>query len=290
MRKEEEREVVVVKSDKGASSQEVPRSGSVQSVDRALSLLEALGEEEDGCRLVDLVGRTKLSPSTAHRLLTTLQKRQFVQFDAAEGLWHIGRQSFMVGSRFVRRRNFVATALPYLRRLRDLTRETANLGYIEDGEVVVLSQIESREIMRAITRVGGHVPIVNSGLGKAILSTYSPEAVAASVAVRGMQRFTTKSILRMSDLKQELERVRINGYAVDDEEYQVGLRCIAATVYDSHSEVLCAISVSGLTARLTDERVEPVGEVVAQMARDLTATLGGHAPEATGSGWRVSAG
>ncbi|MBZ9938464.1 IclR family transcriptional regulator [Mesorhizobium sp. BR1-1-16] len=254
------------------------RSGSVQSVDRALSLLEALGEDEEGCRLIDLAGRTNLSPSTAHRLLTTLQKRQFVQFDSTEGLWHVGRQSFIVGARFVRRRNFVATALPYLRRLRDLTRETANLGYIEDGEVVVLSQVESREIMRAISRVGGHVPIVNSGLGKAILATYSPAEVAASVAVRGMQRFTQKSILRMSALKQELERVRSSGYAVDDEEYQVGLRCIAATVYDSHSEVLCAVSVSGLTARLTYERVEPVGEVVAQIARELTISLGGRAP------------
>lgn len=271
--------MVLISPGKVAARDPASRSGSVQSVDRALSLLEALAEDEEGCRLVDLAGRTRLSPSTAHRLLTTLQKRQFVQFDPTDGLWHVGRQSFMVGTRFVRRRNFVATALPYLRRLRDLTRETANLGYIEDGEVVVVSQVESREIMRAITRVGGHVPIVNSGLGKAILSTYSPEEVAASVAVRGMQRFTPKSILRMSALKEELHRVRINGYAIDDEEYQVGLRCIAATVYDSHSEVLCAVSVSGLIARLTDERVEPVGEVVAQIARELTLSLGGQVPE-----------
>jgi IclR family acetate operon transcriptional repressor len=277
--------VVAARSTKSLGDEPKARSSTVQSVDRALSLLEVLGEDEEGCRLMELAHRTQLSPSTAHRLLTTLQRRHFVQFDPSDGLWHVGRQSFMVGARFVRHRNFVATALPYLRRLRDLTRETANLGIIEDGEVVVLSQVESREIMRAITRVGGRVPMSNSGMGKAILATFSPEEVAAAVAIRGMHHFTPKSIQRMSDLRSNLDRVRASGYAVDDEEYQLGLRCIAATVYNTHSEVLCAISVSGLTARLTNERVEPIGEVVAQIAGDLTNALGGNAP--TGSGARV---
>ena len=255
------------------------RSSRVQSVDRAMSLLEALAEEDEGCRLIDLASRTQLSSSTAHRLLTTLQQRHFVQFDAVEGVWHVGRQSFVVGAGFARRRNYVATALPYLRRLRDMTRETANLGLAEDGDVVVVSQAESREIMRAITRVGGRVPMANSGMGKALLATFPVEEVAANVAIRGMHRYTPKSIQRMSVLKEELEAVRINGYAVDDEEYQVGLRCIAAAVYNSQSEALCAVSVSGLSARLTNDRVEPIGEVVAQVARELTAALGGISPQ-----------
>lgn len=255
------------------------RSSRVQSVDRAMALLEALAEEDEGCRLIDLASRTQLSSSTAHRLLTTLQRRHFVQFDPAEGVWYVGRQSFVVGAGFARRRNYVATALPYLRRLRDMTRETANLGLAEDGDVVVLSQAESREIMRAITRVGGRVPMANSGMGKALLATFPVEEVAASVAIRGMHRYTPKSIQRMSALKEELEAVRANGYAVDDEEYQVGLRCIAAAVYNSQSEALCALSVSGLSARLTNDRVEPIGEVVAQVARELTTALGGLSPQ-----------
>ena len=254
------------------------RSSRVQSVDRAMSLLEALAEEEEGCRLIDLASRTNLSSSTAHRLLTTLQRRHFVQFDRSEGVWHVGRQSFVVGAVFVRRRNYVAAALPFLRRLRDMTHETANLGLAEDGDVVVVSQAESREIMRAITRVGGRVPMASSGMGKALLATYPPEEVAASVAIRGMHRYTPQSIQRMSALKEELEKVRRNGYAVDDEEYQIGLRCIASPIYNSQSEAFCAISVSGLSARLTNDRVEPIGEVVAQIARELTTAFGGLAP------------
>lgn len=255
-----------------------PRSGSVQSVERALSLLEVLGEDEEGYRLTDLAARTGLSPSTVHRLLTTLEKRRFVQFDQSDGMWHVGRQAFSVGSAFVRQRNFVAPALPFLRQLRDQTRETANLGVIDDGEVVVLTQTESREIMRTITRVGGRVPMVTSGMGKAILATYEPADVAAIISSQGMRKATPRSLVRASDLRAELTSIRAQGYAVDDEEFVPGLRCIAAVVYNNQAEALCAISVSGLSARLTSERVAGIGKLLKETAGELTAALGGKLP------------
>lgn len=262
-----------------ASADAAARKGSVQSVDRALSILEVLGEDEEGYRLTDLATRTGLSPSTVHRLLATLQQRRFVQFDQSDGMWHVGRQTFAVGSAFVRQRNFVAPALPYLRRLRDQTRETANLGVVDDGEMVVLTQIESREIMRAITRVGGRAPMVSSGMGKAILATYSPADVAAIVSQRGMRRLTPNSLTRASELKEELEKIRRQGFSIDDEEYVVGLRCVAAVVYNNQAEALCAISVSGLNARLTPERLPTLGGLLANTARELTIALGGRMPE-----------
>jgi IclR family acetate operon transcriptional repressor len=255
-----------------------PRSGNVQSVERALSLLEVLGEDEEGFRLTDLAARTGLSPSTVHRLLTTLEQRRFVQFDPSESLWHVGRQAFTVGSAFVRQRNFVAPALPFLRRLRDQTRETANLGVIDDGQVVVLTQVESREIMRTITQVGGRVPMVTSGMGKAILATYEPADVSAIIASRGLRKKTPQSLVRTSDLRAELEMIRAQGYAVDNEEFMEGLRCIGAVVYNPQGEAQCAISVSGLSVRLTSERVREVGRILTNTARDLTLALGGKLP------------
>lgn len=254
------------------------RSGSVQSVERALALLEVLGEDEEGYRLTDLAARTGLSPSTVHRLLTTLEKRRFVQFDQSDGMWHVGRQAFAVGSAFVRQRNFVAPALPFLRKLRDQTRETANLGIVDDGEMVVLTQIESREIMRAISRVGGRAPIITSGMGKAILATYTPADVAAIVSSRGMRKLTPHSLTRASELRTELEKVRRQGYAVDDEEFVTGLRCVAAVVYNNQAEALCAISVSGLATRVTPDRVEALGKLLNETARELTLALGGRMP------------
>jgi IclR family acetate operon transcriptional repressor len=254
------------------------KGGAVQSVDRAMALLEALGEDEEGYRLTDLAIRTGLSLSTAHRLLTTLEKRRFVEFDQSDNMWHVGRQSFAIGSAFVRRRNFVAPALPYLRRLRDLTHETANLGVADDGEVIVLTQVESREIMRAITRVGGRAPMVTSGIGKAILATYADEDVVAIIRRHGMKRLTPKSVVRAGELRDALETVRRDGYSVDDEEFLVGMRCVAAVVYNDQAEALAAISVSGLASRVPQSRIAELGRLVRNTARELTLALGGRLP------------
>src|SRR6266567_6703963 len=256
------------------------RDGGVQSVDRALLIVETLAEDDEGYRLTDLAVRTGLSPSTAHRLLTTLEHRRFVQFDRDESRWHIGAQSFVVGSTFVRRRNFAAQALPYLRKLRDQTRETANLAVVDDESIIVLTRMESREIMRSLTKVGGRVAMVASGVGKAVLATYSDEDVSAIIHRQGMPRLTEKSIVRPSELFKQLQAIRRQGYAVDDEEARIGLRCIAAVVYSDCSEPLAAISVSGMTSRLTDDRLPAIGRTVQQVAGELTVALGGVMPDA----------
>ena len=255
-----------------------PRDGGVQSVDRALQIIETLAEDDEGYRLSDLAVRTGLSTSTAHRLLTTLEKRRFVQFDRSESKWHVGAQSFAVGATFTRRRNFVAQAVPYLRKLRDQTRETANLAVVDDEAIIVLTRVESREIMRSLTKVGGRVAMVASGVGKAVLATYSDAEVGAIIRHHGMPRLTEKSIVRPGDLFKDLAAIRRQGYAVDNEEACMGLRCIAAVVYNDCSEPLAAISVSGMTSRVSDDRLPDLGRAVREVAAELTAALGGAMP------------
>jgi IclR family acetate operon transcriptional repressor len=257
-----------------------PKDGGVQSVDRALLIIETLAEDDEGYRLTDLAIRTGLSPSTVHRLLATLEKRRFVQFDRGESTWHIGAQSFAIGSTFVRRRNFVTQALPYLRKLRDQTRETANLAVVDDGAMVVLTRVESREIMRSVTKVGGRVPMVASGLGKALLATYTEQDVFAIIRRDGMPRLTSKSIVRAGELCKSLHDIRRQGYSVDDEEALIGLRCVSAVVYDDCSEPLAAISVSGKASRVPNDRLPILGRLVQEVAAEMTMALGGTAPDA----------
>jgi IclR family transcriptional regulator, acetate operon repressor len=138
--------------------------------------------------------------------------------------------------------------------------------------------MESREIMRSLTKVGGRVPMVTSGVGKAVLATYSDEDVGAVIRHHGMPRLTEKSIVRPSDLFKELTTIRKQGYAIDDEEAQMGLRCVAAVVYNALAEPLAAISVSGMTGRITDERLPEIGRTVREVAAELTAVLGGVMP------------
>ena len=264
-----------------ADNEPDPRDGGVQSVDRALLIIETLAEDDEGYRLCDLAIRTGLSTSTVHRLLATLEKRRFVQFDRYASKWHVGAQSFAVGATFARRRNFTAQAMPYLRKLRDQTRETANLAAVDDGSIIVLTRMESREIMRSLTKVGGRVA---SGAGKAVLATYSDEDVNAIIRRQGMPRLTEKSIVRPSELFRELQAIRRQGYAVDDEEARMGLRCVAAVVYSDCSEPLAAISVSGMTSRVTDDRLPALGRTVREVAAELTVALGGVMPVAADEG------
>ena len=176
-----------------------------------------------------------------------------MQFSSSDNAWHIGQTAFAVGSAFARERNFVVPALPYLRRLRDQTRESANLGVVESGEIVLVNQVPSPEIMPAISPVGGRAPMTASGMG--ILASYTRVDVDAVLRRHGMRRATCKTLTSRDALDAQLADARREGYSVDDEEFVTGLRCVAAPVYDDKADVAFAVSVSGLPLRMTTERI-----------------------------------
>lgn len=256
----------------------------VQSVSRALTLLRLLAQGDRGSRLSDLARAAGLPVSTAHRLLTTLEQQGFAQFEPAAAAWHVGRDAFSVGMAYGRRLSFVAPALPLLRRLRDATRETANLGILDDDHLVTVSQVESREIRRALSPPGRRVPVFSSAMGKAILSTWRDEDVLALADRAGLPPLTSKSLRTRDAALADIARTRARGWSLDDEEFNLGMRCLAAVVWSPQGEAACAISISGAAARLTDDRLEPLGTLVAQAAGELTRLLGGVAPESGGEG------
>lgn len=250
----------------------------VQSVDRALHILEQLADHSEGLRLNEIAERTGLAPSTAHRLLTSLEQRRFVHVAKDRAVWHVGRQAFRVGAAFARRRAFVAPATPMMRALRDATRETVNIAAPEDGKVVILAQVESREIVRAINVIGGRAPLSSSALGKAILATYDDDALAAYVERHGLPCCTVHTITDLAALREDMAVIRDRGYALDREEHFLGLHCVAAPVFDAASEAVASVSVSGLAARMTDDRVDALGPLVVASAAELTRSLDGVPP------------
>ncbi|MFC7705939.1 IclR family transcriptional regulator [Plastorhodobacter daqingensis] len=255
------------------------RDGTVQAVDRALRLLELLGAEDEGLRLTDLAKGCGLAASTVHRLLTTLEQRGFAQFDAPAARWHVGRQAFSTGSAYLRRQSFAAPALPILRRLRDRTRETANLGVLEGTDVTTLHQAESREIVRAISPVGGRAHWLCSGMGKAIVATWPDAEISGLLDRGGMRRMTARSLTSADAVWAEIARIRAQGHAVDNEEFVPGLRCVAAVVWGPASEPACALSVSAHAGRLTEARLPEFGAAVRDAAAELTRHLGGRRPD-----------
>ncbi len=263
----------------GAASRPA-RSGSdhVQSLVRALALLNRISEATDGgATLTELAQQVGLPPSTAHRLLTTLEQERYVRFDHDGRLWSIGVQAFVIGCTFTKTRSLVGLSRAYMRRLMEESGETVNLAIEEQGQMVYLAQVECRQMMRAFARPGSRVPLHCSGVGKAILSAGSDRTLGKILQQHGMPRLTVKTITTPALLRADLERARTMGYAIDDEEHAVGLRCIAAPVFDETGNAVAAVSVSGPMARIDDQRVGPLGALVLQAARDISAEMGASA-------------
>lgn len=247
----------------------------VQSLVRALSLLNRIAESpDDGATLTDLAQQVGLPASTAHRQLLTLEQERYVRFNHDRRLWTIGVQAFVTGCAFIKTRSLPALARPHMRRLMEDSGETVNLAIEDKGEAVYLAQVECRQMMRVFARPGMRVPMHCSAVGKAIFSGTSEKAIAKVLHQHGMPRLTAKTITTPAGLRAELAKVRTQGYAVDDEEHAVGLRCIAAPVFDETGDVIAAVSASGPMARIGEDRISQLGQLVAQAARAISGEMG----------------
>ncbi|MBV2358342.1 IclR family transcriptional regulator [Thalassococcus sp. CAU 1522] len=247
---------------------------TIKALDRAMEVLERLSEL-GGTTLSDLAEDTGQSAATLYRVLFTLEARGIVDFDPAGQTWHIGPRAFLIGARFLRRTSLVERARPILRQLMRDTGETANLGIARDGQVLFVSQVECHNAIRAFFPPGTLSPMHASGIGKALLAHVPSADCAAIVARHGLERFTKHTLVNDATLSADLSRIRDRGYAIDDEEKNLGMRCIAAAIFDHNGEAVAGLSVSGPAARLPDQALPEIGARVAAAARELTQNLGG---------------
>ena len=254
-----------------------PGAGHAQALSRGLALLEALAATEGGATLTTVSERIGLPTPTAHRLLATLEQAGYVQ-QGAGGEWLVGVRAFQVGSAFLDHRNLFAQSYPHLKRLMERSGETTNLAVINGDEAVFVAQVQCRELMRMISKLGARAPLHASGVGKAMLAAM-PEAAARELLDQsGLPRHTARTISDRKQLFAELEATRRRGYSIDDEEHADGLRCVAAVIWNENGEPWAAVSIAGPTSRLTVDRVDELGALVSSVGADITAALGGHPP------------
>ncbi len=252
-------------------------AGGIQVLDRAIGILEAVAAV-DGITLTSLAHQTGTTTSTAHRILTTLESNGFVIMDKERKLWFIGVGAFQIGNGFLRNRKVVDIARPLMRDLMSETEESVNLGIEDAGTVVYLAQIECHNPIRAFHRPGTRTTIHSSAMGKAILSTWTDQSIRKLMEKVGMPGYTRKTLTDDRRFFADLEKTRERGWAFDDEEATIGMRCVAAPVYNEFSEVVAAVSISGPTTRLTYDRIGELGPRIKRAAADMTAAIGGEGP------------
>ena len=239
-----------------------PATGQVQSLTRGLKLLEWIAESNGSVALTELAQQAGLPNSTTHRLLTTMQQQGFVRQVGELGHWAIGAHAFMVGSSFLQSRNLLAIVHPILRNLMEESGETVNMAVLT-------------HLMRMSAPIGGKLPMHASGAGKAFLAQLSEEQVTKLLHRKGLHAYTHATLVSPVHLKEDLAQTRKRGYSFDDEEHALGLRCLAACIFDEHREPFAAISISGPISRITDDRVTEFGAMVIKAAKEVTLAYGG---------------
>lgn len=254
-----------------------PAVGQVQSLTRGLTLLELIADSHGSVALTELAQQAGLPNSTTHRLLTTMQQQGFVRQVGDLGFWTIGAHAFVVGSSFLQSRNLLALVHPVLRSLMETSGETVNLAVLDlsDHQAVIIDQVQCTQLMRMSAPIGGKLPMHASGAGKVFLAHLTDEQVTALLHQKGLHHYTPKTLMSPQSLKANLAQVRKAGFSFDDEEHALGLRCVAAPIYDEHGEAFAAISISGPIARMTDDRITELGALVIREARQVTLAYSG---------------
>jgi DNA-binding IclR family transcriptional regulator len=242
-------------------------------LDRALGVLGILTEKGPGMSLLEVSRALGLHKSTAHRLLMVLERHRLIEKNG-DGRYRLGLKLFELGTRAVSQLDIRERARPYLERVVMETGETAHLCIYDDGEVVYVDKVEPERSVRLASSIGRRTPAYCTAVGKAIMASLPAAEVDLAVQKIGMRQLTRHTFTTLAELRGELTRVRRQGYAVDNEENEEGVRCVGAVVWGYTHEPLAAISVSGPSFRVTNEKVPLLARSVTGAAEALSSELG----------------
>jgi DNA-binding IclR family transcriptional regulator len=248
----------------------------VQSVDRALDVLEAVAAGRE-LGVSEVAARTGLVVSTAHRLLASLADRGYVRQSSTHGRYRLGLKVLeLAGGEQAQTAALCAAARPHLEHIQSATRETTNLVILVGDRVVYVDQVAGRHSMRMFTELGSSALAHTTGSGKAMLA-YRPASSIADMYPRArepFERLTPRTHTTLASLSEEFTRIRRRGYALDDEEHEEGVSCVAAPVFDGTRTAFAAISISAPTSRLIHADTSELGRLLRRRAAEVSATLG----------------
>lgn len=243
------------------------------TVTKALEILDLFANAPDGLSLTQIAEATKLPKSSVFRYLGTLEQFHYLERDEKTERYQLGLKLFQLGSLVTSRLDLRNTAVPIMWQLHKRFGETVNLAVPRNDKVVYLEVLESNDVIRMASTVGGEEFMYATALGKAILAQLPPEAVEDHLALP-LKPLTERTVTDVSTLLKELEQIRSQGYAIDDREGNLQARCIGAAIHDYHGRVVAAISISGPESRLTPENARIIGPELAQASAKISALLG----------------
>ena len=244
----------------------------MSAVMRTISILEALSVV-DGINLENLSKTTELPKATLLRFLSTLISLGYAYRDGAD-MYHLTLKMFSVGSRSLNHIDLINTAKPFAKQLCQDLGETVHMGILEDSYAVYVLKEESSYTLRMYSRVGKVIPLYCTAIGKIFLSEMSDDELEEYFRTNPLKPFTPKSIRTHQALREELERTRQRGWAIDDEEHEENVFCIGAPVRDYTGKTIAAMSVSWPVFRFNSETFQETADKIKAVAAELSKVLG----------------
>lgn len=249
----------------------------IQAVSHALDLLEQFHGDVDELGVTELSKRLKLHKNNVFRLLATLESRGYIEQNRATENYRLGLKSLELGQTFIKQMGLLRQAKPILERMVKECNETSYVAIFKEGYIVYLDVVETDLTVRVVSRVGSRLPAYCTAAGKVHLAYMSEEEVDALLPTREFKGYTPTTVTDKEKLKAELRQIAEQGYSIDNEELDLGVRCVAGPIRDYTRRIVGAISVSGPSMRLSDERIEKeLIPLVTSAAEDLSTRLGFH--------------
>jgi DNA-binding IclR family transcriptional regulator len=253
------------------SDTEAGAGASVQSVDRALSILEMLAREGEA-GVTEIAAGLGVHKSTAFRLLATLEAHRLVEQDGDRGHYRLGVGNLRLAGATTARLDLVTEARPVCRQLAIDTGETVNITVRSETSALYLDQVAGSSALQSHNWVGQHIPLHATSNGKVLISELTEAELKR--AVRELPRLTDRTVTRRAELKAQLDHIREVGYAVAVDELEVGLTAAAAPIRNAHGDIVASMSISGPTFRLTHERLERDVPLLTAAATEVSHRLG----------------
>jgi len=245
----------------------------LSSVANAMRLVRAFSDDEYEIGISNLARRLALPKSTVHRLATTLVGAGFMEKNPETGAYRLGLALFDLGMLVRRKMSVVTEARPYLRELMERTGESVHLTVLDHASVLYVNNIASPQAIRMQSNLGARVPVHCCSEGKALLA-FEPADAVESVIAAGLPARTPKTIVKPQRLRDELALVRGRGYALDDEELEIGLRAAAAPIRDHRGDVIAAVSIAGPVQRVSKKALQRFAVEAVSASRTISQRLG----------------
>jgi len=243
-------------------------SESVRAVERALDVLLCFTNRTPELTLSQISEHIVINKSTVHRLLSTLEKKRFVERNPATGVYRLGVRLIQMAYLTLEHNDLRRLAAPYLRRVCELQRENANLSILDDTDVVYVDVIESPQRVKLAATSGQRLPAFCTASGKAIMA-FLPEEKVNSILAIGMPKFTTRTIASPQAFFEDIQFAKKNGFAISEQEYEEGINAVAAPIFDRDHHPIASVSVAGPAYRLTQERMIEFGPQIVATANTI---------------------